>query len=58
MDVHIGQLTSTVQATDSDLLEQLVERAAARVREQLAYEQRSAEERQIWASVSQTGGHA
>jgi hypothetical protein len=58
MDVHIGQLTSTVQATDSALVEQLVDQAVARVLEQLAYEQRVAEERRIWPSVSHAGGPA
>lgn len=57
MDVHIGEMNSTVRATDSQallspqLLNQIVKAVLERLREEQAHEQRVASERSIRSSV-------
>jgi hypothetical protein len=58
VDVHVGQLASSVEARDTELVERIVERAVQRVREELAREQRLADERRLWPSVFSDGGRA
>ena len=66
MDVHVGEMTSTVKATDSralldpGVMEEIVRAVVARVREERDYERRVAEETDLASSVapeeSITGG--
>ena len=63
MDVHIGEMNSTVRATDAQsllspqLLDQIVKAVLERVREEQAHEQRVANERSIRSSVLENNGH-
>jgi hypothetical protein len=58
MDVHIGEMQSTVRATDSGtllspgMLEQIVRAVLERVREEQAYDRRVADERRLRPGVS------
>jgi hypothetical protein len=53
MDVHIGEINSTVRATDADallspqMLEQIVRIVLERVREEHTHEKRVADERRL-----------
>jgi hypothetical protein len=58
MEVRMGELTSSVEARDAELVERIVERVVERVREELAREQRLAEERRLWPSVFSDGGRS
>lgn len=57
MDVHIGEMNSTVRATDTQallspqLLDQIVRVVLERLREEQAHDQRVANERSIRPSV-------
>ena len=57
MDVNIGEMNSTVRATDTQallspqLLNQIVKAVLERMREEQAHEQRVADERSIRSSV-------
>lgn len=58
MDVHIGEVNSTVRATDSQtllspqVLDQIVRVVLERLREEQAHEQRVEEERRLRPAVS------
>ncbi len=62
MDVHIGEMNSTVRATDSQallspqVLNQIVKAVLERLREEQAHEQRVADERRIRSSVLANNG--
>ncbi len=62
MDVHIGEMNSTVRATDSQtllspqLLNQIVKAVLERLREEQAHEQRVISERSIRSSVLSNNG--
>jgi hypothetical protein len=58
MDVHVGEINSTVRMTDSQallspqILEQIVRVVLARVREEDSHKKRVEDERQLRPSVS------
>jgi hypothetical protein len=62
MDVHIGEMNSTVRATDSQALlspqalNQIVKAVLERLREEQAHEQRVINERSIRSSVLSNNG--
>ena len=62
MDIHIGEMNSTVRATDTQallspqLLNQIVKVVLERLREEQAHEQRVANERSIRSSVLSNNG--
>jgi hypothetical protein len=63
MDVNIGEMNSTVRATDTQallspqLLNQIVKAVLERMREEQAHEKRVADERSIRSSVLKNNGH-
>ena len=63
MDVNIGEMNSTVRATDTQallspqLLNQIVKAVLERMREEQAHEQRIADESSIRSSVLENNGH-
>jgi hypothetical protein len=58
MDMYIGEMTSTLRATDSlallspELLEQIVRAVLRRLREEQAHERQVADDRQLRSGVS------
>ena len=60
MDVHIGEMNSTVRTTDAQalltprILNQIVRIVLAQLREELEHEQRMAQERRLWPSLTES----
>jgi hypothetical protein len=62
MDVHVGEVNSTVRATDTQallspqVLNQIVQAVLERMREEQAHERRVADERRLRSSVLPRNG--